>query len=143
MEESILCWFKRDLRVADHPALALAAALGAVVPIYIVEPDYWALPDTSGRQFAFLSECLEDLRKQLARIGLPLVVRRGEAVAVLEDLRGQTGALQMVSHEETGNAWTYERDIRVGAWARAQGVAWHEVPQCAVVRRLRNRGASG
>lgn len=140
MEESILCWFKRDLRVADHPALALAAALGAVVPIYIVEPDYWALPDTSGRQFAFLSECLDDLRKQLARIGLPLVVRRGEAVAVLEDLRRQTGAVQMVSHEETGNAWTYERDIRVGAWARAQGVAWHEVPQCAVVRRLRNRG---
>ena len=36
-------------------------------------------------------------------------------------------------------AWTYARDRRVGAWARANGVAWQEMPQCAVVRRLRSR----
>ena len=33
-----LVWFKRDLRVTDHPALALAAAQGDVLPVHIVEP---------------------------------------------------------------------------------------------------------
>ncbi|MBT8474309.1 MAG: deoxyribodipyrimidine photo-lyase, partial [Alphaproteobacteria bacterium] len=42
-----LLWFKRDLRVADHPALAFAAELGApILPVYVAEPEYWALPDT-------------------------------------------------------------------------------------------------
>ncbi|MEO0866599.1 MAG: deoxyribodipyrimidine photo-lyase, partial [Pseudomonadota bacterium] len=35
-------WFKRDLRIDDHPALAHAAALGEVIPLYVFEPDYWA-----------------------------------------------------------------------------------------------------
>ena len=51
-------WFKRDLRVTDHAALARAAANGTVLPLYIVEPDYWALPDTSARQWAFIRETL-------------------------------------------------------------------------------------
>ncbi|TNF58578.1 MAG: deoxyribodipyrimidine photolyase, partial [Rhodobacteraceae bacterium] len=42
-------------------------------------------------------------------------------------------------HEETGNGWTYARDRAVGAWARAQGVTWEELPQSGVVRRLPTR----
>ena len=50
-----LLWFKRDLRVSDHAALELAAKLpGAVLPVYIVEPDYWRQPDLSGRHWAFI-----------------------------------------------------------------------------------------
>ncbi|HEX7927940.1 MAG TPA: deoxyribodipyrimidine photo-lyase, partial [bacterium] len=31
-----ILWFRRDLRLADHPALAVALASGyAVVPIYV------------------------------------------------------------------------------------------------------------
>ena len=36
---NVLVWFKRDLRVHDHPALTLAAGLGRVLPLYIAEPD--------------------------------------------------------------------------------------------------------
>ena len=31
-------WFKRDLRVHDHAALAAAAAQGPVLCLYVVEP---------------------------------------------------------------------------------------------------------
>ncbi|WP_372613212.1 deoxyribodipyrimidine photo-lyase, partial [Aquicoccus sp.] len=34
----VICWFKRDLRIEDHPALARAVALGPVIPLYIIEP---------------------------------------------------------------------------------------------------------
>ncbi len=136
---SVLVWFKRDLRVADHPALCLAAMSGPVLPVYIVEPEYWALPDTSARQWSFIAESLEDLRRELAALGAPLVVRTGDAVTVLSRFCGQYRLTRMISHEETGNNWTFARDRRVAAWARGAGVEWTELPQSGVVRRLASR----
>ncbi|MGR3697764.1 MAG: deoxyribodipyrimidine photo-lyase, partial [Roseovarius sp.] len=139
MERPVILWFKRDLRVQDHPALHHAARLGPIIPLYIVEPDLWAEPDASGRQYAFVRDCLESLREDLAGLGLGLVLRVGDAVAVLEALRARYKVAHLVSHEETGNLWSYARDRRVAAWARGQGVRWHERPQSGVVRRLGNR----
>lgn len=135
----VILWFKRDLRVADLPALSLAAGLGPVVPTYVIEPEYWALGDTSARQWAFTRECLVSLQGELARLGLPLVVRVGDTVEVLEAVRAELGATRMVSHEESGNRWTYRRDLAVGAWARRVGLGWDEVAQSGVVRRLKGR----
>lgn len=136
---NVLLWFKRDLRIADNPALARAAGMGAVLPVYLVEPDYWQLPDTSARQWEFIAECLADLRQDLAGLGAPLVVRVGEAVATLDRLCRQHHIARILSHEETGNLWTYGRDRRVADWARGAGVIWDELPQQGVVRRLRGR----
>ena len=69
----------------------------------------------------------------------PLVVRSGDVVQVLERARRQFGIDGLWSHEETGNGWTYQRDKRVGAWARQHGIAWTEIPQFGVTRRLRSR----
>lgn len=135
-----ILWFKRDLRLADHPALALAGQGGGhVMPLYIVEPDYWTQPDTSARQWGFIAECLDDLRAACAARGAPLLVRSGDAVDVLAALFRAHGIVRLVSHEETGNGWTYARDRRVAAWASANGVAWDEVPQSGVTRRLEGR----
>lgn len=136
---NVLVWFKRDLRIHDHPALARAAGIGAVLPLYIVEPEYWALPDTSARQWEFTAEALTDLRVQLGAIGAPLVVRVGDAVDILARMCRQNGITRIISHEETGNQWTYGRDVAVKAWARGVGITWDEVPQSGVVRRLRGR----
>ena len=73
-------WFKRDLRIADHRPLALAASAGPVLPLYIVEPGLWAQPDASGRQWAFAAECLGELAASLARLGQPLLVEVGEFI---------------------------------------------------------------
>ncbi|MEM7471405.1 MAG: FAD-binding domain-containing protein [Pseudomonadota bacterium] len=139
MTAPTLLWFKRDLRIEDHPALTRAAQLGVVVPLYIVEPEYWALPDTSGRQWAFLRESLCGLQEALAALGAPLVICSGDAVEQLEQLRAATGAARLISHEETGNSWTFQRDKRVAAWGREAGVHWEELPQSGVVRRLASR----
>lgn len=136
---NVLVWYKRDLRVEDHPALALAASIGSVLPVYVVEPDYWALPDTALRQWAFTAECLLDLQTSLARIGAPLVIRVGDAVGELARLCRIHDITRIFSHEETGNLWTYARDLRVKAWARDAGIRWEELPQSGVVRRLPGR----
>ncbi|MEC3861910.1 deoxyribodipyrimidine photo-lyase [Mesobacterium sp. TK19101] len=133
-------WFKRDLRLGDHPALAFALEQGApVVPLYIVEPDLWRLPDASARHYGFLCESLGSLRDDLRAKGADLVLRAGAAVEVLGRLREEVRFDHLVSHEETGNQWTYQRDKAVAAWCRGQGVPWRELSQCGVVRRLRDR----
>ena len=136
---NVLVWLKRDLRLADHPALTHAAGLGRVLPVFIVEPDYWQQPDTSARQWAFTAESLAALRADLAGYGVTLAIRTGEAVEVLSRLCRRHAVTRIVSHEETGNLWTYRRDLRVADWARASGVIWTELAQSGVVRRLKSR----
>jgi len=140
MADGTLLWFKRDLRVTDHPALARAADLGGpILPLYVVESAYWRLSDTSARQWEFTRECLESLADALGRLGAPLVVRVGETVPILADLVTRHRLTRIVSHEETGNAWTYARDRAVASWVREVGIAWEEIPQSGVVRRLNSR----
>ena len=136
---NVLIWLKRDLRLHDHPALTLGAGLGAVLPVYIAEPDLWALPDASARQWGFIAETLDGLRAEMAGVGLTLAVRVGDAVEVLSRLCLRHNITRIISHEETGNLWTYRRDLRVAAWARSAGIEWVELPQCGVTRRLRSR----
>ncbi|MED5389000.1 MAG: deoxyribodipyrimidine photo-lyase [Pseudomonadota bacterium] len=127
-------WFKRDLRVHDHGPLAQACRSGPVLPLYIVEPEYWQQPDTSLRQWRFVADSLRDLRGQLARIGLPLWVVEGDVVSVLSDLRRRFGVFALHSHEEYGGAWTYARDRAVAQWCQTQGLTWQEVPPFGVLR---------
>jgi deoxyribodipyrimidine photo-lyase len=136
---NVLIWLKRDLRLHDHPALAHAAGLGAVLPVFIVEPAVWEAPDASARQWDFVAESLADLRDAFGALGLPLVIRVGDAVEVLERLVRAQRIGHLVSHEETGSLLTYARDRRVAAWAKGQGLRWTELPQSGVVRRLASR----
>ena len=132
-------WFKRDLRIVDHAPLVEASCRGPVLPLYVVEPELWQQQDASARQWAFCREALVELRQALAALGMPLVVRRGEVVAVLARAHRHFGVAHLWSHEETGNGWTYARDRRVAAWARSQGIPWSERPQFGVVRPLPSR----
>ena len=132
-------WFKRDLRCADHRPLLEASQRGPVLPLYVVEPEFWQQPDSSARQWEFCRESLLDLRSCLERLGQPLVVRCGKVEEVLERAHRQFGIAGLWSHEETGNGWTYARDLRLAAWARQHAIAWHEIPQFGVNRRLAQR----
>ena len=134
-----ILWFKRDLRVWDHAPLIAAAAGGAVLPVFIVEPEFWSLSDVSARHWGFVSECLRDLQEALAKLGQPLLIRQGEAVTVLCSLARTYNITALFSHQETGNGWTYARDQKVRAWCRKQGFIWHEVAQHGVQRRLASR----
>mgnify|MGYP000123763534 CR=1 FL=1 len=134
-----IVWFKRDLRLDDHAALMAATGAGPVVPLYVVEPDFWHQPDMSARQHAFLGDSVTELADQLAAAGTPLVIRVGAVETVLEALRQTLGPFRLWSHEETGNGWTFARDRVVAAWARQAGVVWTELSQCGVERGATSR----
>ncbi len=123
----------------DHAPLALASAQGPVVPLYVVEPDYWRLPDASRRHWHFIQDCLVELQAELSSRGATLVCRTGLVVEVLEDLRQKFGTIALWSHEETGNDWTFARDRQVLAWCKAHEIVWHQTPSNGVVRGLKSR----
>ena len=134
-----LVWFKRDLRVHDHAALAAAAARGPVLCLYVIEPSVWQQPDAAKQHLLFIQECLCDLDRSLRDLGAGLTVVTGEVIEVLERLMHSMPFDQLHSHEETGNGVTYRRDQAVQRWCRDRGVCWTEWPQFGVVRRLPSR----
>jgi deoxyribodipyrimidine photo-lyase len=139
MSTRALVWFKRDLRVSDHAALAAAAACDELVAIYAIEPQWLTSPECDAQHVAFVLATLHVLRQDLAARGVPLQVHVGEAVQVLQAVQRSYSFTQLFSHEETGTGWSYARDIHVAAWCRTNGIAWHEYPQTGVVRRLKTR----
>ena len=134
-----LVWFKRDLRAQDHAALAHAARLGPVRCVYVIEPDLWQQSDMALQHFEFIRESLLDLDAQLHAWGGALDVHWGEMNEVLDRIWHEAPFASLHSHEETGNGWTYARDLKVQRWCRDHGVSWHESAQFGVVRRLKSR----
>ena len=132
-------WFKRDLRIEDHPALSDASRDGTVLPIYIFEPELWRQPDISERHFRFLKTSLLDLNESLSALGQPLYLMVGDALDCLNQLKTQFHIKALYSHQETWNGWTYERDKAVLNWCTSLGIDWHEPPQNGIIRRLKDR----
>ena len=86
-------WFRRDLRLDDNPALAAAveAADARVICLYILEdqPHARAL---GGASNWWLDKSLRSLRKRIESLGGDLILRRGDAKSVLDDVIAESGA---------------------------------------------------
>ena len=139
-QDVVIVWFKRDLRAYDHEPLYSASCSGLpVLPLFVCEPDYWKLATSSRRHWYFIHDSLQDLRQDLAGIGQPLILRTGEIRSVFSYFLKQFRICKIVAHEETGNAWTYQRDLQVIDWCKTHNIAFKEYPSNGVVRRLKNR----
>jgi deoxyribodipyrimidine photo-lyase len=135
-----IVWFKRDLRINDHAPLLAASQSGApIIPLYVVEPAYWEQPFASRRHWHFIHDCLVDLNQALTTLGQPLIIKIGDATEVIKRLHADHQIGNVHTHEETGNLWTFDRDIAVQNMCAANNIALHEHPSNGVVRRLRSR----
>jgi deoxyribodipyrimidine photo-lyase len=68
-------WFRRDLRLDDHPALMAAADKGPVSALFVLD-DELRKPSGSPR-IAFMYRTLRALDERLREHGGGLLVRRG------------------------------------------------------------------
>jgi len=134
-----LVWLKRDLRWHDHEAFTQASKQGPIRCIYVIEPEMWLQPDAALQHFEFICESLQDLDEHLRSQGGQVEIHHGDMVTVLSAIWRDAPFIGMFSHEETGNGWTYSRDLKVADWCQHEGVPWHEFRQFGVVRGLKNR----
>ena len=97
-----LLWLRRDLRLADQPALLAAIAEGPVIPVYVLDdatPKHYAMGAASRW---WLQYSLTSLDKALCAKGSRLILRRGESDVVLTALAEETGATRVhcIRHHE-------------------------------------------
>src|SRR3712207_5503866 len=81
MPGTSVMWFRRDLRLADNPALLAACDAGDVVPLFVLDPLLWGRSGPARR--AYLAASLHELDSAL---GGALVVRHGDPVDVVTEV---------------------------------------------------------
>ncbi len=137
-----IVWFKKDLRLADHAPLQQAArAALPVLLIQVFEPSLMQAPDSDVRHWRFMHESVQDMQGRLKPHGLTLHSLYGEIIPVLDAIREQFSIQAIYSHEETGNALSYQRDRAVASYCREHGIRWLESPTNGIIRgRMHRRG---
>ena len=139
--ESInVLWFKRDLRLSDHEPLAeLIEAGKPTALLYIFEPELEEDPHYDDRHWRFIRESLLDMQRRLAAHKQQLSIFVGSAVKALELIHCERPIDTLYSHQETGLAITYRRDLAVKNWCDEHAIRWRESPSGAVQRGIGNR----
>lgn len=119
---TIILWFRRDLRIADNPALLEAVvASDRLIPLYIYSPedgDPWSLGSASRW---WLHHSLDKLDLVLSEFGSRLVLRQGSVLQTLLDVVGETGASSVYWNRLYDPA-LIARDSNVKVVLRQQGV---------------------
>jgi deoxyribodipyrimidine photo-lyase len=96
MSKTVILWLRRDLRLADNPALRAALAdADRLLPVYIQAPEEdspWA-PGAASRWWLHWS--LATLDQRLRDLGSRLWIGRGNSLEVLRHLVSATGATEI------------------------------------------------
>ncbi|HWH12929.1 MAG TPA: deoxyribodipyrimidine photo-lyase [Solirubrobacteraceae bacterium] len=93
MASTCCVWLRRDLRVADHPALSAAVdRADRVVCVFCVDDRLLTGRSPSGPRTQFMLECLADVDRSLRERGSRLVVRRGLPEVEIPRLAAAVGA---------------------------------------------------
>ena len=116
-----IVWFRQDLRLADNPALCMAAERGQpILPVYILDDETPGSWSPGGAARWWLHGSLTALTKELNAAGLPLILRRGPAQRVIESLVEEAGA-EAVYWNRCYEPFAIERDKAIKAALRDRG----------------------
>ncbi len=70
MQATQLVWLRNDLRLDDHPALALAAAQGPIQVLFCATPKQWQQHHESPAKLGLRAASLQDIADRLASLGI-------------------------------------------------------------------------
>ena len=108
-----IVWLRRDLRVADNPALFHAAGRGhPIIPLFIFEEDMHR--SFGGASKLWLHHSLKALQADLPG----LVIRQGKASEVLDNLIAETGASAVFWNRRYGRDRTRDALLKETLTAR-------------------------
>lgn len=109
-------WHTRQLRVADHPAVAYIRRQGGRCwPIFIADPRFCVHGRTSAARLRFLFESLADLQTQYADRGGSLSILTGDPRRILPELAA--AGWQIATPAEPTGRYGLARDDAVAAAA--------------------------
>ena len=112
-------WFRRDLRVRDHPALRAAADNGPVLGLFVLDPAIW---DRAGRsRRAWLAASLRSLDESMDG---RLCIRLGRPASLVPRMTHEVGAEQLhVTNDFTPYGRARDRAVVEALPGNVEGVA--------------------
>jgi len=114
-------WFRRDLRLADNEALCAAAAVGDVVPLFVLDPRF--LTTSGAPRLAFLFRNLRALNESM---GGALVVRTGNPEEIIAQVCRESGAERVVCAKDFA-PYGMQRDSAVASKLAIEGIDFQQV----------------
>lgn len=112
-------WFRRDLRLADHPALTEAVSRArTIVPLFVVDERLMA-PGAPARRW-YLQRSVAELDASLRARGASLLLRHGAPVSVVVDVARQFDADVVLATRDV-TPFSYRRERAVAARLEADG----------------------
>lgn len=126
MEQVVLFWFRRDLRLDDNCGLFAAFCSGLpVVPLFIFDTDILLhLEDKDDKRVSFIYAALQHLQEKLTSIGCTLEVRYGKHEAVLAKL-SEEYSLRAVYTNHDYEPYAQRRDEKIKLLLAAKGILLH------------------
>jgi deoxyribodipyrimidine photo-lyase len=123
-----IVWFRRDLRLADHPALNAALAdAERVVPLYAHAPDEEAPWPPGHASRWWLHHSLAALDEALTARGARLVLRSGPSLSALLEVAAASGATRVYWNRAYEPA-VIARDTQLQAALREHGLGADTLP---------------
>lgn len=156
-EKISILWLKRDLRSHDHMCLSLCSKLSLADPefkvltLYTEEMGYWESNKSSKEQREFVHQCVLNLNHNLLALNKrstmdDQVENKHENIMVFVPTEF-TNALEPIiklknyydienifCHRETGNGWTFTRDIQMKRFCKSSSINFIELKSDCLAR---------
>lgn len=120
-----MVWFRQDLRLADHrPLVQALERAGTILAVYVLDTGAAGKWAPGGAGLWWLHHSLTALGQDLRKLGGTLVLRRGDAAAIIPELARAAGAAEVhcgLSHEP----WLRALDTRVAEALAPDGIGFH------------------
>ncbi|HEX5828078.1 MAG TPA: deoxyribodipyrimidine photo-lyase [Candidatus Limnocylindrales bacterium] len=125
MPSIAIAWFRRDLRLADHPALTAAIeAADIVVPVFVFDVPLLGGRFASATRTWFMRESVASLARDLEARGAGLRIATGRPLDVLPALARDTGATSVFVTRDAA-PYGRRRDRAVAERLASDGVTMH------------------
>lgn len=135
MGDISILWFKRDLRLSDHEALAAAiASRRPLLLLFCFEPSLSYSYDFDLRHWSFQYQSLMDCNAQLEKYQTQILWGRVEVLEALDAISKNFRIVEIFSHQETGTQLTFDRDKEVKRFCHQNQIKWREYRQHPVQR---------
>lgn len=118
-------WFRRDLRLQDNAGLYHALkGNNPVLPLFIFDSNILdELEDKKDRRVEFIHQALNDIQKQLLKIGASLNVRYGNPVEIFKKLLSEFKIESVIANQDY-EPYATRRDNEIAKLLKGKGISF-------------------
>ncbi|MDT7833417.1 deoxyribodipyrimidine photo-lyase [Flavobacteriaceae bacterium S356] len=125
MENVVVFWFRRDLRLDDNTALFHALNSGIpVLPIFIFDPDILSKLPKDDARVTFIYETLDQLNRTLKKQGKAIAIYHGTPLKIFNEILKEHDVSAIYTNHDY-EPYAKERDNSIREFSRSRSINFH------------------